>query len=75
MGALLKFQQYVAARRSASCSPEPPATPLAGPPFQIPPIADPLYLPPPSVNMSLHLKLDRLERKVDVLTQLLRGLM
>ena len=74
-GPVLKFQKYVLARRAASSSPEPPATPGAGPSSPVPPTA-PLSPPAPSkADPSLLRKLDRLERKVDALTELVRCLM
>ena len=74
-GPLLKFQQYVAARRSASSSsPTPPTTPRAGPSSPAPLAAAPPSLSPSGADPALHRKLDRLERKMDALTELVRRL-
>jgi hypothetical protein len=77
-GPVLKFQKYVLARRASSSSPEPPATPGAGPSSPAPPAtpgAAPPSLEPSRADPSLLRKLDRLERKLDALTELVRCLM
>jgi hypothetical protein len=75
-GHVLKFQQYVAARRSASSSsPAPPAIPGAGPSSPVPPAVAPPSPATHGADMSLHRKLDRLERKIDAMAELIRRLM
>ena len=77
-GPVLIFQNYVLARRGASSSPEPPATPGAGSSSPVPPATPGVAPPspaPPGAEPSLLRKLDRLERKVDALTELVRCLM
>jgi hypothetical protein len=77
-GSVLKFQKYFLARRDASSSPEPPASAGAGPsspaPLATPGAASP-SLAPPGADPRIHRKLDRLERKVDGLTEIIRCLM
>ena len=72
-GPVLKYQKCILARRAASSSPEPPATPGAGPSSPAPPAAlgaVPLSPPPSGADLSLRRKLDLLERMVDALTEL-----
>ena len=70
-GPVLKYQKYILARRVASSSPEPPATPGAGPSSPVPPATAPPSPATPRANLSLHSKLDRLERKVDAMAELI----
>ena len=85
-GGLLEFMNYIVSRQAATSSPEPPASPLQSPYSQEPPATPLVYQgatsaspgegsPFPGADFSLHRKLDRLERKVDALTQLVRRLM
>ena len=74
-GPVLKYKNYILARRAASSSSEPPATPGAGPSS---PVLPTTALPSPvpfGADPSLLRKLDRLERKVDALTELVSCLM
>ena len=73
-GPVLKYQKYILARRAASSSPEPPATPGACLSSPLPPTAAPLSPSPSGADPSLLRKLDRLERKVGALTALVRCL-
>ncbi len=74
-GPVLKYKKYILARNAASSYPEPPATPGAGPSSPVPPTAPPPSPAPSGADPSLLRKLDRLERKVDALTELVRCLM
>jgi hypothetical protein len=77
-GPVLKFKNYVLSHRASLSSPEPPATPGSGPSSSAPPAttgATSLSQTPSAADPSLHRKLDRLERKVDALTELVRCLM
>ncbi len=58
-----------------SPSPEPPATPGAGPSSPVLPTTAPPSPAPSGADPSLLRELDRLERKMDVLTELIRCLM
>ncbi len=84
-GGLLEYKNYIVARQAASFSPEPPASPGPGPSSQEPPATPLVYRvaasaspgagsPSLGADIILHRKLDRLERKVDTLTQLVRRL-
>lgn len=84
-GGLLEYKNYIVARQAASSSPQPPASPGTGLSSQEAPATSPVYQvaafaspgagsPSPGVDLILHRKLDRLERKVDALAQLLRRL-
>ena len=72
---VLKYKNYILARRTASSSPESPATPGAGPSSPVSPTAPPSSPASSEADPSLLRKLDRLERKVDALTELVRRLM
>jgi len=76
-GPVLKYQKYILARRAASSSPEPPTTPGAAPSSPFPPAipgATPPSPTPPGADEAIR-KFDRLERKADALTELVRCLM
>ena len=73
-GPVLKYQKYILARRAGSSSPEPPATPGAGPSSRVPSTTAPSSSAPSGADPSLLNKLDRLERKMDILTELVRCL-
>jgi hypothetical protein len=73
-GPVLKYKKYILARHAASSSPEPPATPGAGPSSPVPPTTPPPSPTPPGADPRLLRKLDRLERKVEALTELVRCL-
>ncbi len=70
-GGLLKFQQYIIARRSGSSSTERPMTPNIAPPSPASNTAAPTYPATPSADLSLHDKMVLLERKVDALVELI----
>ena len=74
-GPVLQYKKYILARRAAFSSPEPPATPGAGPSSLVPPTVPPPSPAPPGADPSLLRKLDRLERKVDALAELVRCFM
>ena len=74
-GPALRFQKYILARRASSSSPEPPATPGAGPSSPEPLTTIPPSPTPSGADPSFLCKLERLERKVDALTALVRCLM
>ena len=74
-GPVLQYKKYIHARRAASSSPEPPATLGAGPSSPVPCTSPHPSPAPPGADPSLLRKLDRLERKVDALTELVRCLM
>ena len=74
-GGLLKFHQYVIARRSEFSSTERPVTPNTAP---LSPASNTAAPPSPSTHaadLSLHDKMYLLERKVDDLFELIKGLM
>ena len=74
-GPVLKFQKYVLGRRGASSSPEPPETRGASPYSHAPPATPDVVLPSPAPSGAdpiLHRKLDRLDRKVDALIELIQ---
>ncbi len=73
-GGLLKFQQYVIARRSESSSTERPVTPNTAPPS---PASNTTAPPSPATHaadLCLHDKIAFLERKVGALVELIQGL-
>ncbi len=74
-GGLLKFQQYVMARRIESSSTEHPVTPNTAPPSPASNTAAPPSLATSAADLSLHAKMVLLERKVDALVELIEGLM
>ncbi len=77
-GPVLKYKNYILARNAASSLPEPPATPGAGPSSPARPVTPGAAPPSPAPSMadpSLLRELDRLKRKVDALTELVRCLM
>ena len=71
-GPVLQFKKYILSHRSAET---PTTPPVAAPPFLMTPVAAPPSPVTPGADPSLLRKLDRLERKVDALTELVRCLM
>ncbi len=73
-GGLLKFQQYVIARRIESSSTESPMTLNTAPPSPASNTAAPPSPATYAADLSLHDKMVLLERKVDALVELIQGL-
>ena len=70
-GGLLKFQQYVIARRGESSSTERSMTPNTAPPSPASNTTAPTSPATPAADLSLHDKRVLLERKVDALVELI----